>query len=103
MIHRFQPVEKRKDNYKILKADGLDAVIAVGLDEKEIIDEFYNLGARAFIVDVANGFNTAIEPTIKQIQDYKNTYIICGNVDSEEGFKYQAIEFLPVGLILLLE
>ena len=88
MIHRFQAIEKRKNNYKTLKTDGFDVVIAVGLDEKEIIDEFHSLGARAFIVDVANGFNTAVEPTIKQIRNLKNTYIICGNVDSEEGFKY---------------
>lgn len=101
MIHRFQPVEARKDNYNILKDDGLDAVIAVGLDEKEIIDEFYSNGARAFIVDVANGFNTAVEPTVKQIRDLKNTYIICGNVDSKEGFKYLSdlgVDAIRVGI-----
>ncbi len=101
MIHRFQPVEDRKDNYKNLIADGLDVVIAVGLDEKEIIDDFYSLGARAFIVDVANGFNTAVEPTIKQIRDLKNTYIFCGNVDSEEGFKYLSdlgVDAIRVGI-----
>lgn len=101
MIHRFQPVETRKDNYNILKDDGLDAVIAVGLDEKEIIDEFYSNGARAFIVDVANGFNTAVEPTIKQIRGLKNTYIICGNVDSEEGFNYLSdlgVDAIRVGI-----
>lgn len=101
MIHRFQPVEARKDNYNILKDDGLDAVIAVGLDEKEIIDEFYSNGARAFIVDVANGFNTAVEPTVKQIRDLKNTYIICGNVDSKEGFNYLSdlgVDAIRVGI-----
>ncbi len=101
MIHRFQPAETRKDNFKTLKNDELDAVIAVGLDEREKIDEFYSLGARAFIVDVANGFNTAIEPTIRQIRDLKNTYIICGNVDSEEGFQYLSdlgVEAIRVGI-----
>jgi len=101
MIHRFQPVETRKDNYNNLKNDGFDAVIAVGLDEKEIIDEFYSLGARAFIIDVANGFNTVVEPTVKQIRDLKNTYIFCGNVDSEEGFKYLSdlgVDAIRVGI-----
>ena len=101
MIHRFQPVEKRKENFTTLKADSIDVVIAVGLDEKETIDEFYSLGARAFIVDVANGFNTAVKPTIKQIRGLKNTYIICGNVDSEEGFKYLAdlgVDAIRVGI-----
>ena len=101
MIHRFQPIETRKNNYNTLKNDGLDAVIAVGLDEREIIDEFYGLGAQAFIVDVANGFNNAVKPTIKQIRDFKNTYIICGNVDSEEGFKYLSdlgVDAIRVGI-----
>ncbi len=101
MIHRFQPVETRKDNYKDLKNDGFDAVIAVGLDEKVIIDEFYSLGARAFIIDVANGFNTAVEPTVKQIRDLNKTYIFCGNVDSEEGFKYLSelgVDAIRVGI-----
>ena len=101
MIHRFQPVETRKDNYKDIKNDGFDAVIAVGLDEKEIIDEFHSLGARAFIIDVANGFNTAVEPTVKQIRDLNNTYIFCGNVDSEEGFKYLSdlgVDAIRVGI-----
>jgi IMP dehydrogenase/GMP reductase len=101
MIHRFQPDEIRKENFKTLNDDGLDAVIAVGLDEREKINEFYNLGARAFIIDVANGFNTAIEPTIKQIRDLKNTYIICGNVDSEEGFQYLSdlgVDAIRVGI-----
>ena len=101
MIHRFQPVETRKDNFIALSNDGLDAVIAVGLDEKELIDEFYSIGARSFIVDVANGFNTAVEPTIKHIRDLKNTYIYCGNVDSEEGFKYLSdlgVDAIRVGI-----
>ena len=101
MIHRFQPLEKRKEDFKSLKNDGLDAVIAVGLEEKEIINDFYSRGARAFIVDVANGFNTAVEPTIKQIRNLKNTYIICGNVDSEEGFKYLSdlgVDAIRVGI-----
>ncbi len=88
MIHRFQPLEKRKSDYKSLKDSGLDAVIAVGLDEIDIINEFYEMGTRAFIIDVANGFNSAVEPIIRQIRDLKNTYIICGNIDSEEGFRY---------------
>ncbi len=88
MIHRFQPEAKRLDSYTLLSNDGIDAIIAVGLDESKMIEEFYRIGARLFIVDVANGFNTAIEPTIKQLHNLKDTYIICGNIDSEEGFEY---------------
>ena len=101
MIHRFQSLEARKNEYISLKKDSIDSVIAVGLDESEIINEFYGLGARAFIVDVANGFNTAVEPIVKQLKEMKGTYIFCGNVDSEEGFQYLSdlgVDAIRVGI-----
>lgn len=101
MIHRFQPLEERKRNFTSLKDDGIDAVIAIGLDEEKIINEFYELGARAFIVDVANGFNSAVEPIVDQLKKQKGTYIFCGNVDSEEGFKYLSdlgVDAIRVGI-----
>jgi IMP dehydrogenase len=101
MIHRFQPLENRKSDFIELKNNKIDAVIAVGLDENEIINEFYELGARAYIVDVANGFNSAVEPTIKQLRTMNGTYILCGNVDSEEGFKFLSdlgVDAIRVGI-----
>ncbi len=101
MIHRFQSDDERLDGYRELIADGHDAVIAIGLDENNLIKEFYDLGARFFIVDVANGFNTAVEPTIKYLQDLGETFIICGNVDSGEGFHYLAglgVQAIRVGI-----
>lgn len=101
MIHRFQPLENRKDDFLELKNDKIDAVIAVGLDESKLINEFYDLGARAFIVDVANGFNSAVEPIVKQLRELKGTFILCGNVDSEEGFKYLSdlgVDAIRVGI-----
>ncbi len=88
MIHRFQPLENRKGDFLKLKDESIDVVIAIGLDESNLINEFYDLGARAFIVDVANGFNSTVEPIINQLRNMKGTFIFCGNVDSEEGFKY---------------
>ena len=101
MVHRFQALENRKSEFVTLKKEGIDTVIAVGLEESKIIDEFYELGARAFIVDVANGFNSAVEPIIKQLRRMKDTYIICGNVDSEEGFQYLSdlgVDAIRVGI-----
>jgi len=101
MIHRFQPLEKRKSDFLDLKKNGIDAVIAVGLEESEIINEFYDLGAKAFIIDVANGFNSAVEPIVQQLKIMKGTYIFCGNVDSEEGFEYLSdlgVDAIRVGI-----
>lgn len=101
MIHRFQALEDRKNDFITLKEDGTDTVIAVGLEESDIINEFHELGARAFIVDVANGFNSAVEPIIKQLKGLNGTYVFCGNVDSEEGFKYLSdlgVDAIRVGI-----
>lgn len=101
MIHRFQPLENRKSDFLKLKNESIDAVIAIGLDESTIINEFYELGARAFIVDVANGFNSTVEPIINQLRSMKGTFIFCGNVDSEEGFKYLSdlgVDAIRVGI-----
>lgn len=88
MIHRFQPKTKRLADYQALHNDGLEAVVAVGLDEDTLVRKFHQAGARFFIVDVANGFNVSVEPIIKTIQDLEATFTICGNVASYEGFSY---------------
>ncbi len=88
MIHRFKSDEDRLNDYRNLQDEGYDAIIAVGLEEEGLISEFHDLGARRFIVDVANGFNQAVEPTIDYLLDLEDTFVICGNVDSGEGFEY---------------
>ncbi len=101
MIHRFQPDEERLSSYEKLASDGQDAIIAVGLDENEMITRFYELGSRFFIVDVANGFNSAVEPTVEFIRKFDNTFIICGNVDSRQGFEYLSglgVQAIRVGI-----
>ena len=101
MIHRFQFNDDRLQGYQKLQAENADAVIAVGLEEKSMIDKFYRLGARLFIVDVANGFNTAVEPVVKYLRDLDDVFIICGNVDSKEGFAYLSnlgVQAIRVGI-----
>ncbi|MBL7052419.1 MAG: guanosine monophosphate reductase [Candidatus Marinimicrobia bacterium] len=90
MIHRFQPEKSRLQEFQELHAEGLRAIIAVGLDEMEIISKFYDLGAKWFIVDVANGFNNSVEPIVKKVLQFSDTFVICGNVASKEGFRYLA-------------
>ncbi len=84
-----------------LQAENAGAVIAVGLEEKPMIDKFYRLGARFFIVDVANGFNAAVEPVVKYLRNLNDVFIICGNVDSKEGFAYLSnlgVQAIRVGI-----
>ena len=90
MIHRFQTDKKRLKLYHDLKDEGHRAIIAVGLEDETFIRSIHGEGARLFIVDVANGFNAHVEPVIKFIQDLGETFVICGNVASREGFQYLA-------------
>ncbi len=101
MIHRFQPINDRIRTYETLKDDRMDAFIAVGLDEEDIATRFYSLGARWFIVDVANGFNIHVEPIIKHLKSLGDVFIICGNVASREGFTYLSnlgVDAIRVGI-----
>ncbi len=101
IVHRFQSVDSRFEEYQSLVNSNMDAIIAVGLKEEDIVSRFYQLGARHFILDVANGFNSSVEPMIKMIKSMKGTWIICGNVASREGFEYLSdlgVDAIRVGI-----
>jgi IMP dehydrogenase len=101
MIHRFQTAEDRLSNYSTLKNEKMDAFISVGLEEQELVEAVYENGAHLFTVDVANGFNKAVEPIIKFIKNLGGTYIIAGNVASKEGFQYLSdlgVDAIRVGI-----
>jgi len=88
IIHRFQTIENRINEYRSIINDKMDVIVAVGLDEEDTVAQFIELGAKYFILDVANGFNRSVEPMIDYIKSRKNTFVICGNVASREGFTY---------------
>lgn len=88
MIHRFQSTDERINHYELLSESGMDCFIAVGLEDEVFIKKIYSKGARLFILDVANGFNIHVESVIKMIKDFGDTFVICGNVASKEGFEY---------------
>lgn len=101
MIHRFQSDENRLAQYANLQAEGKDAIIAIGLDEESFVKMIYTAGARLFIIDVANGFNVHVEPIINMLRNLGDTFVICGNVASKEGFEYLAslgVDGIRVGI-----
>lgn len=101
MIHRFQPEQDRLAVFRQLAQDQMEAFVAVGLEEKTLARKFHQLGARLFIIDVANGFNIAVESIIKVIRNLPDTFTICGNVASGEGFEYLSglgVDAIRVGI-----
>lgn len=101
IIHRFQTLENRLDEYRSLLKDQMDVIAAVGLGEEDIVSQFYGLGAKYFILDVANGFNSSVEPMIRSIKSKEDAFVICGNVASREGFAYLSdlgVDAIRVGI-----
>jgi len=88
MLHRFKSDKERLQIYKTLIDNKMDAIMAVGLDEGDLVKKLYDLGARHFIIDVANGFNNTLESMVTLLHSLKDTYIVSGNVASGEGFSY---------------
>ena len=101
IIHRFQAIENRINEYRSIINDKMDVIVAVGLDEEDTVAQFIELGAKYFILDVANGFNRSVEPMIDYIKSIRNTFVICGNVASREGFTYLSdlgVDAIRVGI-----
>lgn len=101
MVHRFSSDKERISDYQTLVSENMDAIIAVGLEEQNLVSTLYKNGARYFIVDVANGFNTASEPIIEFVKNLDGTFLICGNVASKEGFEYLSnlgVDAIRVGI-----
>ena len=101
MIHRFQSLDKRIEEYQQLKKENIDVFVAVGLEEETVVKQYYDLGARLFVLDIANGFNTCVEPMVRYIKNLKDTFVVCGNVASQEGFEYLSklgVDAIRVGI-----
>jgi len=79
-----------------------DNIVSVGLCEYQNIDDLYGEGIDYFLIDVANDFNSNIEPTIQYLKEKKDPlFIITGNVASAEGYKYLAdlgVDAVRVGI-----
>jgi len=88
-IHRFQSKENRLNI--ALSSFTLPPLVSIGVGEKEfdIIEQLIRRGCKFFNIDIANGFNSIIEPTIAFIRNLcPDSFIMGGNFASREGFKY---------------
>lgn len=76
--------------------------VGVGKEEFPIVESLIFNGCRYFNIDIANGFNTIVEPIINHIRKLcPATFIMCGNVASREGFMYLAdlgVDCVRVGI-----
>jgi len=100
-IHRFGDQNRFEANGADFK---IPPLISVGVSpcEFSVIEELSYNGCKNFNIDIANGFNTIVEPIIHHIQKVcPDAFIMCGNVASREGFKYLAdlgVDCVRVGI-----
>ena len=84
-IHRFWPISYEVDLFQ--RIENKNVIVSVGIDDFERAAKLIEIGAKYFLVDVANGFNTNLEPIVKFL---KNTgcWVMAGSVASGPGFEY---------------
>lgn len=79
-LHRFQSIE---ENVKEFLRCGPKVIVSVGISEKELdrAKALHKVGARQFLVDVANGSSLDVTFFIKKLRNLvgMNSYIIVGN------------------------
>ena len=104
-IHRFMSDENRIEVFcYLLKNNKFPPLVSIGVGKNEfkIISLLADLGCSFYNIDIANGFNSIVKPTINYIREIcPDAFIMCGNVASRQGFQYLAdigIDCVRVGV-----
>jgi IMP dehydrogenase len=88
-LHRFMSIAENVKQFKAVIDAGAYCFCSLGVkDYKTRIEELYKVGARHFIVDIANAWCHHVEVLmdyINQISFRKEIYIVLGNVGTPEG------------------
>lgn len=93
IIHRFMSIEDNVNEYnlaiqKTSNPVGVSLGINEGLDRAKAL---YEVGARLFCIDVAHGHSNNVGNFIKLLNnEFKDIFIIAGNVATYEGAAYLA-------------
>jgi IMP dehydrogenase len=88
-IHRFMSIEENVKQFKLVKDEGGDCLVSVGVnpESQERALALYNSGARNFIIDIAHGHSLMMKDMIAFMRkSFGSTVIImAGNVATSEG------------------
>jgi IMP dehydrogenase len=92
IIHRYCSIEKQVEMISKCKGDMISFAIGATGDYMERAIAGVKAGANIICIDVANGFNTSIKKSIKNIKVEfgSDVFIIGGNVADAEGFNFLA-------------
>lgn len=99
IIHRFNSIQEQLAEFQTAAytcRDPRDPVeltrnigIAVGLhDLEERVSRLHSAGARIFCLDLAHGHSKAAGEAVKKLREFKDAYVIAGNVATYEGAQY---------------
>ena len=92
ILHRFVDIETNAYMYRLASLEGQVVGVSIGVTdgEQERFDGLYATGARIFCVDVAHAHNKLVGKMIKNMRDYRDVFIIAGNVATYAGADYLA-------------
>lgn len=99
IIHRFMSLNNQlaefqlaafdTTNNKVFGIPKYNIGVAIGVNDTiERAEILHDYGARIFCVDVAHGHSKLAGRAIKQLREFKDTYIIAGNIATYEGAQY---------------
>lgn len=84
-IHRFMTAEEQASQVSEVKKNGLKVSAAVGLSDRERVEELCDSGVDAIVLDIAHGHHEALLEDIEYYSDNLEVPVIAGNVGTKEG------------------
>lgn len=87
IIHRFCSIEEQVKEFVIANKDA-GCAIGINGDAEDRFKELYKEGCRIFCLDVANGANNNIQYIINKTINYKDIFLIVGNIASKETLRW---------------
>jgi IMP dehydrogenase len=89
ILHRFMLIEDNVSEYIKASKESYIVGVSVGVhDTIERASALYEVGARIFCLDIANGHSKLAGNAVKQLRKFDGIYIIAGNVCTYQGAQY---------------
>ena len=83
ILHRFNTIEQSIEDFKNVQCAGVS--IGVQEEDKKRFHALYEIGARIFCIDVANGYCKKVKDMLHWLSVVKDIYIIAGNIATPEA------------------
>lgn len=87
VLHRFMPLERQIQEYHEVRRAGAECFVSLGLSNvTTTIRQFYAVGAKKYVIDVAHGHCVRMKEVIQEVRAHApDILIMAGNVATPEA------------------